>query len=121
MKKIFILFLMVGVTSGFCDNNTVQIPSPLSVIPSNLSSLELLIRATQQQHEFQLALLDEIIAYQKVRDLYLQKPEDKELLFRVVKRADRVLEDIKMAKLTHLFDAEFLKELNMFARFNKKK
>lgn len=112
---------MTGTCVGFCADDAVQITSPLSIIPSNLSSLDLLIQATQQQHEFQVALRDEIIAFEKVRDQYLQNPDDKELLFVVVKRANRVLEDIKMSKLTHLFDTEFLKELNVFAKFAKKK
>lgn len=121
MKKTFFVLMMATAYAGFCESNVVDITSPMTVVPTNLSSLELLIQATEQQHTFQVALREEIIAYEKMRDQYLQNPEDKDLLFRVVKRADRVLEEIKMSKLTHLFDTEFLKELNVFARFAKKK
>ncbi len=121
MKKIVLILTMFVVSAGYCENDTVEVTSPLSVVPGNLTSLELLIQATQQQHEFQVALRDEIVEYQKLRDLYLEKPENKDLLFRVANRADRVLEGIKQAKLVHLFDSEFLKELNVFSKFAKKK
>jgi hypothetical protein len=98
---------------GYCES---ALP-----IPGNLASLELLIKATEQQHNLQVALRDEIVAYEKVRDQYIKTPEDKELLSHVSQRADRVLTEIKQAKLTHLFDTDFLKELNLFAKFAKKK
>lgn len=94
--------------------------TPSSVLPGNLTTLELLIKATEQQHELQVALRDEIVEYERLRDLYYKKPEDKEMLFRVIQRADRVLTQIKQAKLTYLFDAEFMKELNLFSKFAKK-
>lgn len=121
MKKILVLLLISISCVGYAANEVVDVTPPLSVVPGNLASLELLIQATEQQHLLQVQLRDDITAYQNVRDQYLKTPEDKDLLFKVVRRADRVLTEIKQAKLTHLFETEFLKELNLFAKFAKKK
>src|SRR5262249_55764715 len=94
-------------------------PSPQAA--NELQALDRLIDATQKNLEKQRALRVAIADYLKLQDLYLKNDQDKELMFRMVKNAHRILESIKENHLVHLFNADFISELTLFSQIAVKK
>ena len=66
------------------------------------------------------ALRQQIQVYQKRQEEYLQRPDDKELLFKMSKNADEIINQAKATHLTDSLDAEFLSEVNMLAQIYRK-
>lgn len=85
-----------------------------------LESLENLISLTEQNLKDLLNLKASIFEYQKQQNLFLDHPNNKELLLKTGKAAKKVLETIKEQHLTHVFDAKFLSELSLFEKMVKK-
>jgi len=91
------------------------------VVGKQLVLLDQLIAVTQENLEKQKALQKAILEYQKLQDLYLQNPNDNEVLFCMVKVAHRLLEGIKANYLTQTFDKDFLSELTVFSQVANKR
>jgi|EndMetStandDraft_5_1072996.scaffolds.fasta_scaffold277414_2 hypothetical protein len=81
------------------------------VVRNELTMLEDLIEATQQNLDSQIKLRDLVKHYQDVQAKFLQNEEDNELLYQMVKAAHTILELIKEKQLTQSFDPAFLSEL----------
>lgn len=90
-------------------------------IENEIKTLDNLIEISQKNLENQRALKSMIVDYKKIQEQFLRNDQDKELMFRMVRQAHRVLETIKENHLTHLFRKEFLSELTLFSQIAVKK
>lgn len=93
---------------------------PKEIINLQIKSLDHLAEMTKMSLAKMAQLRASILNYQTIQELYLQQTKDKELLYRMTKLADHLLNEIKNAHLMHAFDAEFMSELNMFSRIYRK-
>lgn len=90
-------------------------------IANELQTLDRLINATQTSLEKQRELKSAIADYQKLQELYLKNDQDRELLFRMVKSAHKILNEIKENHLLHVFSPDFISELTLFSQVASKK
>lgn len=88
---------------------------------SELLMLDTLIEATQNSLECQQALREQVKKFQEMQRLYLQRPNDKDLLLQVAKSAQRLLDSIQANYLTQAFEPEFLSELTLFSQVASKR
>jgi hypothetical protein len=86
----------------------------------DLVLLENLIGATEKHLQEQKELREQAHEYLALRADYLKNDQDKELLFKVAKKAYRVLDLIKENHLEQTFETSFLSELTLFAKFANK-
>lgn len=93
---------------------------PKEIINLQLKSLDHLTEMTKMSLAKMTQLRASIVKYQTIQQLYLQQTKDKELLYRMTKLANDLLQEIKNAHLVHAFDSEFLNELNMLSRIYRK-
>lgn len=115
---IFISSLLLG------SLNAVDLPSISSVssnVNSELDGLNTLINATKQNLDNQLAVKKQVESYQKLQQLYLQSPDNTEILFQIVKNAYKLQEAIRYYHLEQAFSGDFLNELNIFAQVANKR
>jgi hypothetical protein len=97
-----------------------RVEDPTAMVTNELTMLDTLIAATQQSLDKQKALREQIKKYQELQRLYLQNTEDNELLLRMVKQAQKILEGINENRLMHNFDPTFVSELNLFSQIASK-
>lgn len=116
---IFSVFLLVLATAGSMQAAPAQ--DPAALFPSELATLDQLIAVTQRNVEAQRLLRCQLIDYQQLQTRYLRNPDDKDVLFRLIKTAQKAMNTIKNEELTHLFSSEFLSELNLFAQIGSKR
>lgn len=95
--------------------------SLFSLDSPELISISHLIEITKQNAEIQEKIRVELIDYQKINKEFLKNPDDKELLFQMIKKADHLFENIKQAHLTQIFSSDFLKELTLFSQIASKR
>ncbi|MGZ3634180.1 MAG: hypothetical protein ACXU9U_03485 [Parachlamydiaceae bacterium] len=95
---------------------TPPLKDPKEIIDLQLKSLDHLIILTDETSKSLVNIRATIVNYQKVQNLYLDTPSDKELLYRMTKTAHLLLKEIKTKNLTHAFDPEFISELATLAR-----
>lgn len=98
-----------------------RLEDPLASASDALSVIDLLIKATQQSLEKQIALRSLIVEYQGIRKISLEKPNDNAQLARMIKAGHRLLESIKENHLMDAFDPEFLGELNLLSQLATKR
>lgn len=92
------------------------------VIKDNeIETIDFLITATEKSLDEQKQLRALILEYQELETRYIGSPEDRELLYKVIKSAKRTLEMIKATHLTYNFDSAFIDELTLFAQVGSKK
>lgn len=118
--KIISLFLIASTFNPI----TEDLPPNDIYSPSNqtqaLATLDLIIEATGASYNSLVALRQDIIDYQQLQEQYIDHPNDVALLFRLVKKAEKVMDAIQNNHLNQSFDSEFLKEVSLFARLAKK-
>lgn len=134
-SRLFIIsfcVLIFGITIS-CFGSPVQLDpvtsdlpptiseDPTQIITNELAKLDSIIAATEKSLENQKLLRDRIQEYKKIQRLFLEHKEDREISYRMVKAAHRVLEIIKQNHLTHAFDPEFLSELALFSKIATKR
>ncbi len=88
-------------------NTFRQLNDLIEVTEMNLSQLKELHR--------------QFVDYQKIKAKYLLNQQDKEQILRMVKAASRLQQAIQAQNLSHLFDAETVKELAFFSQIANKK
>lgn len=128
-KCVFIIFFCLISTVILADDEgqrktispTSQIKDPAALIGNELTMLDNLIEVTQQNLERQEALRELVKEYQKVHDQYMKNIDDKELLYGLIKKAYRLLENIKESHLEHAFAPEFISELTVFSQVAAKR
>ncbi len=129
INVVFVLLIIFSSISLYADNSLrpsttdlpPQIKDPLALINNEIAMLDNLIDVTQQNLENQKNLRHLVKEYQKIQDLYLQNPDDKEALYRMVKIAYKTLGNIKENHLTHLFDSDFISELSLLSQVASKR
>lgn len=124
IQKILVLAVMSScfhMAPGLADTPSLGVKDPAALIGNELARLDTLIQATQQSVEGQKKLRERIFDYQKVLDLYLQQPNDNDLLFQLVKSAYRTLESIKDNHLVNTFDPDFINELSVLSQAANKR
>lgn len=104
---------------------SIIISSTLFSVEKNETSMEVqsvenLILIGKQNIKLQEEIRLQLIQYQKINKAFIKNPDDNDLLFQTIKYADLLLENIRQAHLTQNFSAEFIKELNLFAKLAKK-
>lgn len=99
---------------------TAGLKNPKDIINLQLKSLDRLSAMTKLTLENINSLYSGILRYQKIQDLYLDQPKDREVLFKTAKMASNLIVQIKSANLQHAIDPEFMKELKMFDKIYKK-
>lgn len=97
------------------------IKDPEAMLDNEITRLDALIQATQQSLEGQKKLRERILEYKQIQETFLKKPEDNDLLFRLVKSAYRTLEVIKENHLTQTFDPDFIDELTVLSQAANKR
>lgn len=105
------------------DLPTIESPrlkDPKEIIPLQLQSLDHLRTMTKNTLVQIEALQASITKYQAVQELYLQHPNDKELLQRMTKMAHNLILEIKKTNLGHAIDPDFLKELKLLDKIYQK-
>ncbi len=102
-------------------NDLPKMRSMDEIVSSELSRLDNLIVMTQQNLQNQLALRTLLEQYQQIQAQHLQNDQDIEILFKLVKMAQRLFESIKQNHLTHLFEQDFLSELALFSQIANKR
>lgn len=124
-----LLFLAFAMITPFQSAKTAQdLPSiesaglkdPKEIINLQLRSLDRLSSMTKKTLDNINELSTAIGKYQMIQEIYLQKPKDKEVLFRMAKMASNLLKKIKSSNLQHAIDPEFMKELKLFEKIYKK-
>lgn len=124
MKNVWIyltLFcLFASGVSGFCLD-APRSNDPTAATAKDLVMLDHLIEATQQSLENQKMLRQQIKEYQKLQFQYLNNSQDNELLYRMVKAAYTISENIKENHLSHAFSPEFMSEINLFSQVASKR
>lgn len=114
MKSIIFLFFVLIFPCLNVAANDFTVSK--DVVSNELVMLDDLISATQQNLEIQLKLRELLQSYQQIQEQYLQKPDDNELLFQMVKHAHIIFEMIKENHLTQAFDPAFLGELTLVSK-----
>lgn len=118
---VFFSSLLVFCSTFSCCISLESSIKAINTKPGNeLEGLENLISLTEQNLKELVSLKNSIFEYQKQQNLFLDHPNNKELLLQTGKAAKTVLETIKEHHLTHVFDAKFISELSLFAKMVKK-
>jgi hypothetical protein len=103
------------------SNIPPKVKDPAALIKNELAMLDNLIDVTKQNLENQKNLRQMIQQYMTIQEVYIKNPDDKEVLYRMVKVAHRTLDNIKQNHLTHLFDADFISELSLMSQIANKR
>ena len=85
------------------------------MIAEQIVKLDGLIQATEQSLLGEKRVRGLIVEYKKTEMLFLQHPEDNDILLKMVKQAAKVLEAIKERHLEPIFDSEFMEELTVLS------
>lgn len=93
---------------------------PKEVIDLQLKSIDHLTSLTQDTLCSLQDLRKGITTYQTIQNHYLNNTKDKELLYQMTRMANSLLKEIKRTNLTHVFDVEFISELNMLSNLQHK-
>lgn len=117
MKSVILLTIAlctsVQAFSAAKDGNLPYIQVEAEANP--LTTLDLLITATQKSLTEQKSLREVITEYQKTQKQYFENDDDAHLL-KLVKSAHITLQKIKEVNLVHSFDPEFISELTRFSQ-----
>ena len=81
-----------------------------------LNRLDLLIAATERSLQQELKLRELVRHDDELQKRYLEKADDEELLFQLVRTAHQVLESIKGQHLEATFEPEFLSEIALMSK-----
>lgn len=87
-----------------------------SDVTGEVQTLNEIIAMTKESLKAQEIIRNKTKAYHQLQIAYLNDPEDRELLFRMVKSSYKLLELINNNHLRHVFTPEFLHELEVFAQ-----
>lgn len=93
---------------------------PISM-EGELTVIDHLIQASDANLVKQKQIKEEILAYQKALQTYINNSGDKETVLKVAFKAEKLLNDINQAHLTETFSADFISELTVFSQIAQKK
>lgn len=87
---------------------------------SPYGELDLLIASTKKLVEKQEALKATLVEYMSLQGEALKDPNNRPLIQKAAKVAEKALETIKEERLTYLFEPAFISELTLFAKLAKR-
>lgn len=127
IKKLVLCFALFSVCSLQAEEYFTPItkdlpPQNLQGIRGNeiLENLDPMIYSSRNTYNTLVALRQNITDYLQLQQQYLQRPNDRALLFTLSQKAELVMTTIQDNQLSHAFDNEFLKDLGLFSRIAKK-
>lgn len=94
---------------------------PALIVMHELKRLDNLISITEQNLSNQHSIRELLLNYQQMQLKYLDNAQDKQVTLQMVRAAHALLEGIKNSHLTHVFDTEFMSQLNFFSQFATKR
>ncbi len=125
MKNYIFTFLCLFSISSFINSSDYsQVPStvdPKAMIENDFIKLDCLIEVTRTNLDTQQKLRHLIKEYQALQKNYLVNGQKSELLLPMVRLAYKINTLIEKNHLAHLFEAEFLNEITIFAKMAVKK
>lgn len=117
LKQGLYLFLLLSLVPLICHAEPINKNTP----SNEISTLDLLIKSTEQSVENQKYLRQLIVKYQDSLKLYLKDPDNSDRMLSTAKEAYRALECIKENYLESTFDPKFIEELTVFAKVANKR
>lgn len=128
MKHILIFSALISISSVLeaapIKPVTTDRPAELATAPKQgveIAYLDNLIVVTESTLETTKKLRAEVQDYLKMQERFVQNTTDKELCIKMVKAAQKILNEIEESHLTQAFDPEFLNELSVFAKIGSKR
>lgn len=122
MKKLIFYFLLTLNVNCAFGNQTITPPSikdPKEIIDLQLKSLDHLKACTMRTLQQMTQLRSLIEHYKQTQETYLDHTDNQKLLRSMLHAAEDVLNAIKEWHMQHLFDAEFIAELNLLHKLNQ--
>lgn len=113
-------FIIMSLSPFLISAEISPIKDPKQIVPLQAQHLETLIEMTQATLNNLQILSKQLKDYQEVQERYLADTKDNEMLYRMVKSAQKLLENIKSANLVHSFDPDFISELNLLSQIAQK-
>lgn len=122
-KKFTSVAMLAAVllASPLCAASAGKTVQPPAAGGTELEGLENLLSATKLTIESGERLKTDIQQYLTCQAAYLEDPANRDLCFRMVRKARDVMIEIDDSNLTQVFDSEFLSELSLFAEMGKKR
>ena len=119
--KHFLLIIFFPFALFAINPITNDLPPKLDNIEQNVvAHLDNIIEATKTSLDEQTRLKQNILHYQKLQTSYINNPDDRVVLYNLVRSANQIQETIESNQLSYAFETEFLKELALFSRIAKK-
>jgi hypothetical protein len=87
-----------------------------TLVNTEIVLLDSLIQSAQENIKNLTQLKEMITAYQVEQVKYMKNPSDNEALYKMIKLAHAILENIKSSQLTLLFEPTFLSELTIISK-----
>jgi hypothetical protein len=123
IKNIYIGLLFCFSAMVLCSSLIEAAPADLpqvsdasSNVSVELQTLDHIISMTKENLTAQKVVKQKVQYYYRLQQAYLANPDDRELLFRMVKTSFKLLEIINNNHLQHAFSDDFLHELDVFAQ-----
>ncbi|MDB6080854.1 MAG: hypothetical protein JWO53_126 [Chlamydiia bacterium] len=122
-KYLTTLCLFFGCVASTVQAETKKPSSPVTVeqITTEITELDALIKATENNLARQKQLRPLLEEYRKIEKACLSKPSDTALLFKLAKQGKIVYEAIHETHLTAYFKPEFIQELHKLKTIADKK
>jgi hypothetical protein len=127
MTRWIFLLLVASFTSNFAfakEEEKLELLPPddhLEKVQDELSRIDMLIQATEENLLREKKLKTLIAEYRKVEDACIQNPKDTDLLFKLAKTAKEAYDAILETHLEDYFQPEFIKELQRLTQIANKK
>lgn len=126
---VAICFLFIAAQLPAVDNVihpvTEDLPAEplmtMSEIDASLNTLNHIVAGTERTLAAQRDIQQQLSRYRQLKSEYLQDPQNRSLVIRLVKAAHKLNESIKAQYLNDALDGEFLRELTFFSKIAAKK
>ena len=107
LRSLFIIFFISCI---YANTATSQDPE--------ISVLDNLIEVTQKNLNNQKLLHQKLIHFKEVQKKYIEDTDNKKLAEDMIYSANEVLQVIESSHLMHLFNVDFMKDIEFFAQFS---
>jgi DNA phosphorothioation-dependent restriction protein DptG len=107
LKRFSIVLLSFCFSFAFGEENSTG---------KEIALIDGLIESAQNNLNNLTSLKETIEKYQTVQNRYMQDPNDTETLYKMIRLAHEILENIKTSQMTSLFEPSFLSELSIISK-----
>ncbi|MCB1180456.1 MAG: hypothetical protein KDK55_00345 [Chlamydiia bacterium] len=115
MKKCIFILALIALFPLFGNEPSLTIHDQDEIVV-----LKQLIEATQKSLNEQHTLLQSILRYRAVRELFFDDTTNSRKATNLVKMALQISNQLEESKMTHLFSKEFLEELSFYSSVGRK-